>query len=53
MQGTQPNTANSVAAILEKDLDPMISEWKRQATLVPSLTTILLGDADRTGHLPN
>ena len=52
MQGTQSKTAKSVAAILEKELDPMISEWKRQASLVPSLTAILLSDADRTGHLP-
>ena len=51
MQGTQSKTAKSVAAILEKELDPMISEWKRQASLVPSLTAILLSDADRTGHL--
>jgi hypothetical protein len=29
----------------------MISEWQRQASLVPSLTTILLSDADRSGHL--
>jgi hypothetical protein len=29
----------------------MISEWKRQASLVPSLTAILLSDADRTVHL--
>jgi hypothetical protein len=51
MQGTQSKTAKSVAAILEKELDPMISEWKRQASLVPSLTAILLSDSDRTGHL--
>jgi hypothetical protein len=52
MQGIQPETAKSVAAILEKELDSMISEWKRQVSLVPSLTNILLSDADRTGHLP-
>jgi hypothetical protein len=52
MQGTQPKTAKSVAAILEKELDPMISEWKRQSSLVPSLPAILLSDAERTGHLP-
>jgi hypothetical protein len=52
MQGTQPKTAKSVAAILEKELDPMISEWKRQSSLVPSLAAILLSDAERTGHLP-
>jgi hypothetical protein len=51
MQGRRPKTAKSVAAILEKELDPMISEWKRQASLVPSLTAILLSDADRTVHL--
>jgi hypothetical protein len=31
MQCAQPKTAKSVAAILEKELEPMISEWKRQA----------------------
>lgn len=30
----------------------MIREWKRQASLVPSRTAILLSDADRTGYLP-
>jgi hypothetical protein len=47
-----PKTTKSVAAILEQELDSMISEWKRQISLVPSLTNILLSDADRTGHLP-
>jgi hypothetical protein len=50
-QGVQSKTAKSVAAVLEKELDSMISEWKRQVSLVPSLTNILLSDADRTGHL--
>ena len=30
----------------------MISEWKRQVSLVSCLTNILLSDADRAGHLP-
>jgi len=47
-----PKTAKSVAAILEQELDNMISEWKSQISLVPNLANILLGDADRTGHLP-
>jgi len=47
-----PKTAKSVAAILDQELDSMISEWKSQISLVPSLTNILLNDADRTGHLP-
>jgi hypothetical protein len=46
-----PKTATSVAAILEKELDSMIGQWKRQVSLVPSLTNIPLSDADRTGHL--
>jgi hypothetical protein len=52
LQEIQPKTANGVAAILEQELDSMISEWKRQVSLAPSLTNILLSDADRTGHLP-
>jgi hypothetical protein len=52
LQEIQPKTANSVAAILEQELDSMISEWKRQVSLAPSLTNILLSDADRTSHLP-
>jgi hypothetical protein len=47
-----PKKAKSVAAILERELNSMISEWKRQISLVPSLTNIPLSDADRTGHLP-
>jgi hypothetical protein len=52
MHGIRPKTAKSVAAILEEELDSMISEWKSQVSLVPSLTDILLSDEDRTGHLP-
>jgi hypothetical protein len=51
-QRIPPKTAKSVAAILERELDSMISEWKRQVSLVPSLTNILLSDGDRTDHLP-
>ena len=38
MQGIQPKRAKSVAAILEKELDSMISEWKKQVSVVPGLT---------------
>jgi hypothetical protein len=48
----QSRTAKSVAAILEQELDSMITEWNRQVGLVPRLTNIRLSDADRTGHLP-
>ena len=51
-QAMQPKTAKSVAAILEKELVSIISEWKKEVSLVPGLTNILLSDADRTGHLP-
>jgi hypothetical protein len=52
LQRIHAKTTKSVAAILKRELDSMIKEWKRQASLVPSLTTILLSDEDRTGHLP-
>jgi hypothetical protein len=43
---------NSVADILERELQPTIKEWLRRVKLVPALTKISLSDADRTGHLP-
>jgi hypothetical protein len=46
------STTKSIADILEQELDSMITDWKRRASLVPTLTTIQLSDADRTGHLP-
>lgn len=52
MRGIQSTTAKRVAAILDQELDFMISEWNSQVSLVPSLTNILLSDADRTDHLP-
>jgi hypothetical protein len=44
MRRMQSKTAKSVAAILEQELNFMIKEWKRQVSLVPSLTNILLSD---------
>ena len=41
----------SVAAILERELEPTIKEWLRRVNLVSDLTDIQLSDADRTGHL--
>jgi hypothetical protein len=52
MQKIRSKTAKSVAAILEQELGFMIKEWIRRASMVPSLTTILLSDTDRAGHLP-
>ena len=42
----------SVAAILERELDFTIEEWLKRVNLVPELTKVPLSDADRTGHLP-
>jgi hypothetical protein len=48
---TKLKTAN-VAEVLERELEPTITEWLRRVNLVPELTAITLSDADRTGHLP-
>lgn len=45
-------TVASVADILERELQPTITEWLRRVSLVPELTDIPLSDADRMGHLP-
>jgi hypothetical protein len=45
-------TVVSVADILERELEPTISEWLRQVNLVPELAELPLSDTDRTGHLP-
>jgi hypothetical protein len=42
----------SVAAILERELDFTIEEWLKRVNLAPELTKISLSDSDRTGHLP-
>ena len=42
----------SVATILERELEPTIKEWLRRVCLVTELTDIPLSDADRTDHLP-
>ncbi len=45
-------TVESVATILERELEPTIKEWLRRVNMVPELTRITLSDADRTRHLP-
>jgi hypothetical protein len=42
----------TVAALLERELEPTIKEWLRRVNLIPALTGIPLSDADRTAHLP-
>jgi RsbT co-antagonist protein rsbRD N-terminal domain len=42
----------SVADILERDLDAVIQEWLARVEKEPELTAIPLNYEDRTGHLP-
>jgi hypothetical protein len=42
----------SVATILERELEPAIKEWLRRVKLLPELNCIPLSDDDRVAHLP-
>jgi hypothetical protein len=45
-------TIESVADILERDLDAVIQEWLVRVDKEPELTAVPLSFEDRTGHLP-
>jgi len=45
--------AESVADILERELQSLISDWLTRVEQEPDLTCIPLGFDDRTGHLPH
>src|ERR1700723_1693781 len=47
-----PIIIESVADILERDLDAVIQEWLMRVDKEPDLTAIPLSFEDRTGHLP-
>jgi CheY-like chemotaxis protein len=49
----KPLPAESVASILERDLDSTIHDWMELVEHDEELTCIPLGFEDRTGHLPN
>jgi CheY-like chemotaxis protein len=49
----QPLPAESVASILEHDLDSTIQDWMVLVEHEEELTRISLSFEDRTGHLPN
>jgi hypothetical protein len=42
----------SVATILDREIEPTIKEWLRRVSLIPELTHIALSDEDRSRHLP-
>src|ERR1700676_3147383 len=48
--GTVPT--ESVATILERELDTMIQDWLFRVEQEPELTCVSLNFDDRTGHLP-
>ena len=43
----------SVADILERELQPVITDWLARVEVEPDLTCIPLSYEDRTGHLPH
>jgi DNA-binding response OmpR family regulator len=49
----QPVPMESVASILERDLDVTIQDWMTLAEQDQELTRVRLSFEDRTGHLPN
>lgn len=49
----RPLTTETVASILERDLDTTIQDWLKLAEQDEELTRIPLSFGDRTGHLPN
>jgi hypothetical protein len=42
----------SVATILDREIEPTIKEWLRRVGLLPELAHIPLSDEDRSRHLP-
>ena len=50
--GTRSVPTESVADILERELDPVIHDWLTLVEKQADLMSIALGYEDRTGHLP-
>jgi hypothetical protein len=52
-EGGDPATVESVADILERELQSVISDWLARVEQDPDLTCIPLSFEERTGHLPH
>jgi RsbT co-antagonist protein rsbRD N-terminal domain len=50
--GTRSGTTESVADILERELDALIHDWMQLVEKQDDLMAMTLGYEDRTGHLP-
>jgi hypothetical protein len=50
--GVRPASTESVADILERELDATIHDWMREVEKEPELSHIPLNYEERTGHLP-
>ena len=50
--GTRTGTTESVADILDRELDHLIQDWMQLVEKQDDLMAITLGYEDRTGHLP-
>jgi len=50
--GTRTVTTESIADILERELDPVIHDWMTLVEKQEDLMSIKLSYEDRTGHLP-
>ena len=51
-EGEDAAARETVADILERELQPVITDWLARVELEPDLTCIPLSYEDRTGHLP-
>jgi hypothetical protein len=52
MEMKEKSESGSVAAILQRELEPSVGEWLRRVNLISELADIPFSDADRSGHLP-
>jgi hypothetical protein len=51
--GIRPDSTDSVADILERELDRTIHDWMGMVEKEPELNRVSLNYEERTGHLPN